>query len=235
MSEATFAHEHRGPYKVPPKTRLFRFIFRPIFRVIFHILCRVEITGRENIPTGAHIIAHNHISLFEPPLVLAFWHPAPEAIAGADVFDRPGQKILVRAYGAIPVHRGEYDRKVIENMLWVLASGKPLVIAPEGGRGHQPGLRQALAGVAYLMDRAGVPVVPVGITGTIDDMMSLALRGKRPLIQMHIGKPFILPTIEGRGEERRSARQANADLVMRHIAALLPPEYRGVYEPFQPE
>jgi hypothetical protein len=46
---------------------------------------------------------------------------------------------------------------------------------------------------------------------------------------MHIGKPFHLPPVEGKGAERRESRQRNADLVMRHIAGLLPENYRGVY------
>jgi hypothetical protein len=48
-------------------------------------------------------------------------------------------------------------------------------------------------------------------------------------LEMHIGKPIKLPAIVGSIEERRLTRQQNADLVMAHIAALLPYEYRGVY------
>lgn len=223
---------HSQPYRVPLKHRWFRAMFAPIFAILFRILCRIEITGREHVPDpSAYIIAYNHISYFEPPLLLAFWPHFPEAVAGADVFDRSFVKLLVRGYGAIPVRRGEYDRQVIEGMLWVLASKKPLMIAPEGGRGHDLGLRRARAGVAYLMDRAQVPVVPVGITGTYDDMFKDALRGKRPKLGIHIGEPFNLPPIAGQGEQRRAARQANADLVMRHIAAVLPKEYWGAYTP----
>ncbi|MDA1329724.1 MAG: lysophospholipid acyltransferase family protein [Chloroflexi bacterium] len=197
---------------------------------MFHILCHIEISGLENVPLGSsYIIAHNHISLFEPPLVLSFWPEIPEAIAGADVFERPGQKIMVRAYRAIPVHRGEYDRLVIDTMLEVLTVGRPLLIAPEGGRSHVPGLRRARAGVAYLVDRANVPVVPVGIIGTTDDLLKRALRGKRPRLQMNIGKPFSPPPIAGRGKQRREARQGNADMVMERIAELIPEAYRGVY------
>lgn len=219
-------------YHIPFGVRLFRATFRPLFRLAFYILCRVKVVGEENVPTnGPYIIAYNHISLFEPPLLFAFWPILPEGVAGADVFDRPGQKILVRAYGAIPVHRGEYDRQVILDMLKVLNAGRPLAIAPEGGRSHKLGLRRGFAGVAYLMDRARVPVVPAGILGTSDDMLKLALRGQKPELQLRIGKPFNLPLIEGSGEQRRAARQANADLVMRHIAALLPQEYWGLYKP----
>jgi hypothetical protein len=46
---------------------------------------------------------------------------------------------------------------------------------------------------------------------------------------MRIGRPFRLPPIQGKGEARRESRQRNADLVMAHIAGLLPEEYRGVY------
>ena len=219
-------------YRIPFGTRLFRATFAPLFRLAFRILCRINMDGKENIPkSGPYIIAYNHISLFEPPLLLAFWPTFPEAIAGADVFDRPGQKILVRGYGAIPVHRGEFDRKVIQDMMRALAANKPLMIAPEGGRSHKPGLRQGFAGVAYLMDRARVPVVPVGISGTSDDFGKRALRGQRPELTIRIGRPFVLPPIEGSGEQRRTARQANADLVMRHIAAQLPEEYWGLYKP----
>ena len=217
-------------YRVPPWVQWRRSALRGTFRQIFHTLCKIEINGRENIPAnGAYIIAHNHISLFEPPLVLAFWPQIPEAIAGADVFERPVQKFFVRAYKAIPVHRGEYDRKVIEVMLDVLDAGKPLMIAPEGGRSHVTALRKAQAGVAYLVDRAKVPVLPVGISGTTEDMLRRALRAKRPKLVMNIGEPFLLPAIEGRGEQRRAARQRNADRVMERIAALIPQDYRGYY------
>ena len=217
--------------KSSPWLQLRRSILRGIFRQVFHILCHIEINGKENIPKNqAYIIAHNHISLFEPPLVLAFWPEIPEAIAGADVFDRPYQKFFVRAYHAIPVHRGEYDRRVIDDMLEVLANGKPLVIAPEGGRTHETSLRRAQSGIAYIVDQARVPVLPVGIFGTTGDMLKRALRGQRPKLVMNIGPPILLPPVKGRGKERRDSRQSNSDQVMEKIAELIPESYRGVYK-----
>ncbi len=217
-------------YRVPTKVRFTRPLLRGAFRGIFHLISRVEITGRENVPAvGAYLIAVNHISLFEAPLVCSFWPVAPEAMGAVEIWERRGQSTLARWYGGIPVHRGEFDRQLIETVLAVLQSGRPLLIAPEGGRSHTPGMRRALPGVAYLMDKAGVPVVPVGIVGSTDDFLQRALRARRPTIAMHIGKPIQLPPIEGRGAARHQALQANADLVMREIAALLPSEYRGVY------
>jgi len=110
-----------------------------------------------------------------------------------------------------------------------LRAGYPLLIAPEGGRSHTPGMRRAKPGVAYLMDKAGVPVVPVGIVGSTDDFLERALRGQRPQIEMHIGPVLQLSPVIGKGKDRRKKRQQNADRVMAAIAILLPHNYRGVY------
>lgn len=217
-------------YDVSRNARIFRILFRPIFRGIFHMLSKVCIYGLENIPSrGAYLIAINHISIFEPPLILSFWPVAPEAVGAVEIWERRGQSTLARYYGGIPVHRGEYDRQLIDTMISVLDSGRPLLIAPEGGRSHTPGMRAALPGVAYILHRSKAPVIPVGIVGTTEDFLKRALRGERRTLEMHIGKPLWLPEVTVRGTERRIAFQRNADLIMYHIASLLPPEYRGVY------
>ena len=187
-------------------------------------------TGRENIPIGqSYVVAINQISIFDPPFALAFWPTTLEAVGAANVFDKPFQGQLLEIYGVIPVHRGEYDRELIEIMLAMLRSGFPLMIAPEGGRSHATAMRRAKPGVAYILDEARVPILPVGIVGTTGDFMKDGLTSRRHTLELRIGKSFTLPPIQGRGEARREARQQNADLIMQHIAGLLPPEYRGVY------
>jgi 1-acyl-sn-glycerol-3-phosphate acyltransferase len=146
-----------------------------------------------------------------------------------DIWQRRGQSRLARYYGGIPIHRGEYDRQAIERVQAALKSGRPLLISPEGGRSHTLGMRRALPGVAFIIERASVPVVPVGVVGATDDFLKRGIRGERPLIEMRIGVPFRLPPVEGKGEQRRNSRQRNADIIMQHIAVLLPPEYYGVY------
>jgi len=217
-------------YDISRGVQFFRTLFRPLFRLLFHILSHVEIQGVENVPErGAYLIAINHVSLYDPPFVLAFWPVAPEAAGAADIWHRPGQGLLVRLYGGIPVHRGEYDRRVLQKMIAVLQAGRPLLIAPEGGRSHTPGMRRGMPGVAYLIEKTGVPVVPVGVSGATDDFLTRAVRGERPTLTMKIGRPLHLPRVTGRGSVRREARQRNVDLIMTHIAALLPVGYRGVY------
>ncbi len=235
MADASNSQALRGSlvpreYHVPAGVRLRRPIAKAIIRWLFKIGGRVRITGVENIPRRQpYVVAINHISLFDPPLVLTLWPEMLEAAGASDVFDRPLQGDLLRIYGVIPVHRGEYDRVLIDTMLAVLRSGRPLMIAPEGGRSHDIGLRRAKPGVGYILDEARVPVLPVGVVGTTDDWLKRALHLQRPSLEMRVGKPLVLPPIEGSGAARRAARQQNADIVMQHIAGLLPPGYRGVY------
>lgn len=217
-------------YRIPAGLRLRRPIAKTVIRWLFKLGGRVQIRGLENVPRGKpYVVAINHISLFDPPLAISLWPEMVEAVGAVDVFDRPFQGDLLRIYGVIPVHRGEYDRVLIDTMLAILRSGRPLLIAPEGGRSHAVGLRRAKPGVGYILDEASVPVVPVGMIGTTDDWLQRALHLQRPRLEMRIGAPLILPPIEGAGAARREARQRNADLVMQHIAGLLPPPYRGVY------
>ncbi|MBN1303834.1 MAG: 1-acyl-sn-glycerol-3-phosphate acyltransferase [Anaerolineales bacterium] len=217
-------------YRYPIGNQLARVIMRPVFRAIFHVLSDVKITGQENIPYGkSYVAAINHVSLYDPPFALTFWPENIEAMGASVIWEKPGQNILVRLYGGIPVHRGQFDRDLFSTVLEVLESGHPLLIAPEGGRTRVPAMRRAKPGIAYIIDQARVPVVPVGIVGTTTDYWQQASRGKRPCLEMRIGQPLHLPPLSGRGEQLRVSRQFNADLVMRHIAGLLPENYRGVY------
>lgn len=217
-------------YQVPLRLKLSRPLTKAIFRMIFHVLARVKITGRENIPYGKpYVVAMNHVSIFDPPLVGAFWPEALEIIGAADVFDKPGQGQVLKLYGVIPVHRGDYDRVLLTKIIHIINSGYPLLIAPEGGRSHVPAMRHAKSGVAYIIEQTGVPVVPAALVGTTEDFWQRAKRGERPQLEMRIGKPLVLPEITVKGNERHAARQQNADLVMNHLAGLLPEEYRGVY------
>jgi 1-acyl-sn-glycerol-3-phosphate acyltransferase len=111
----------------------------------------------------------------------------------------------------------------------VIKAGYPLLIAPEGGRSHSPGLMRAKPGIAYIVEQTRVPVVPVAIIGTTEDFWQRAKRGERPPLELRIGRPITLPEITAKGTEKHEMRQQNADLVMRILAGLLPENYRGVY------
>jgi 1-acyl-sn-glycerol-3-phosphate acyltransferase len=217
-------------YRPPAFTRITRPLLKGIFGGIFRLLGYIKISGLENIPRGrAYIVAINHVSIIDPPFTLCFWPEMLEAIGAADVFDKPMQGELLRLYGVIPVHRGDYDRLLIDKVLSLLKDGRPLLIAPEGRRSHVTAMQKARPGVGFILQKAGVPVVPVALIGTTSDFAGRGLRGKRPSIEMRVGKPITLQPVSDDPIERRQARQKIADLVMSHIAGLLPEEYRGVY------
>ena len=217
-------------YHVPLRLQLLRPFLKTLFRGIFRSLARITISGRENIPYGKpYIAAMNHVSIYDPPFAAAFWPEQLEIIGAIDVFGKPGQGQLLRLYGVIPVHRGDYDRSLFTKLLSILRSGRPLLIAPEGARSHKPGLLPAKPGIAYLVEKTGVPILPVAIIGTTEDFWQRARRVQRPVLEMRIGKPIFLPPITTQGTQKHADRQRNADLVMSYLAGLLPEEYRGVY------
>ena len=112
-----------------------------------------------------YVAAINHVSIFDPPFAASFWPETLEIIGASDVFAKPGQGQLLKLYGVTPVHRGEYDRALLEWVVRVIKSGQPLLIAPEGGRSHVTAMRRAKPGIAYMVDATRVPVLPVGAGG----------------------------------------------------------------------
>src|SRR5512145_467919 len=176
-------------YRVPLRFQILRPFLKTLFRGIFRGLARVKIIGLENIPYGKpYVAAMNHVSIYDPPLAAAFWPEDLEIIGAIDVFGKPGQGQLLRLYGVIPVHRGDYDRPLFTKLISILKSGHRLLIAPEGARSHDTAMRRAKPGIAYLVEKTGVPVLPIGIVGTTADFWQRASRGGRPLLEMRIGK-----------------------------------------------
>lgn len=217
-------------YQVSLQFRIVRPFLKTVFRGIFHTLARVKITGTEHIPYRApYVVAMNHVSIYDPPFVAAFWPEMLEIIGAIDVFSKPGQGQLLKLYGVIPVHRGDFDRSLIVRIIAIIKSGRPLLIAPEGGRSHEPAMQRAKPGIAYIVEKTNAVVLPVGLVGTTEDFWQRAVRGEKPVLEMRIGKPITLPSIPAHGVDKHAARQRNADLVMSHLAGLLPEEYRGVY------
>lgn len=122
---------------------------------------RGEIVGLENLPTdGAFLIAANHASHLDPPLVGA---PMPHQLAffARKSLWKPGLGAWwMSGVGAIPVDRDGSDLAAIKRVLTTLASGRPLALFPEGTRSPDGTLQPAKAGVGLIACKTGVPVVP---------------------------------------------------------------------------
>ena len=201
---------------------------RSIIRFLFRWLSHLQVEGQQNIPlSGACILVANHISRLDPALIFALVDRQDITALVAEKYQKvPPIRYLVNAIDGIWINRGEADLQALRAAIAHLEGGGMLGVAPEGTRSHTRALIPGKTGVAYLVEKTGVPVIPVGITGTEDAIKKL-LRLRRPTIIARIGEPFSLPPVDR--HDRSTGLQRNTDQIMTHITALLPPAYRGVY------
>ena len=195
-------------------------------RLLARLLLQLTVRGAERVPlSGGVLLTMNHLGGADPVLVLSFC-PRPPLVAGkVEILSWPIVGLVVRAYGMIPLHRGHAnaDRAALVRVLASLAAGEALLIAPEGRESHTGALEAGQGGAAFLAQHAaGIPIVPVALTGTAwKDILPAWRRLRRPCVTLTFGPPYRLT-----GGLRR---QAAVDEIMSHIAALLPAEFRGVY------
>jgi len=207
------------------RRRFLRFLIRYIGFTLLAKLNRVE--GVENVPSqGPALLMINHIAFIDPLVVM---HVLPRNIvplAKMEVYDYPIIGIFPKLWGVIPVRREEVDRRAIQQALEVLKAGEIVLVAPEGTR--SPQLQQGKEGVAYLSTRSGVPIVPVAIDGTPGfPALRFTRTWKQPGAMVRFGRPFRYR------EEFKHAGGSElrllTDEAMYALAALLPPERRGIY------
>jgi 1-acyl-sn-glycerol-3-phosphate acyltransferase len=137
---------------------------RFLFDVIYRLLWRKKVYGHENIPaTGGVIIAPNHVSFADPPLVGSSMKRALHFMAKQELFDLPVLGFLIRRTNAFPIRRGQQDVSALRGAIKLVKSGEPLLIFPEGSRSKDGNFRSARAGVGMIACMAQVPVVPVRI------------------------------------------------------------------------
>lgn len=128
------------------------------------LLFRFEILGRKAIPArGPFILASNHLSNFDPPL-LAIASPRRICfLAKEELFSNSLFRFYLHSVGAIPIKRYQTDIKALRLALKTLRQ-KPLLVFPQGTRSHN--LDEPLAGIGFLVKKTGVPVVAAYIWGT---------------------------------------------------------------------
>ena len=164
-----------------------------IGRILFYVFYKVlglRIDGLENVPAkGGVIIAPNHRSNYDPPLVGCGIKSRPMYfLAKKGLFiNRPVSWIL-RSVLAIPVDTENPDVKTLRIFVNLLKEGKALIMFPEGSRSMNNEFLPGFPGVGYLSIRSKVPVIPALITGTHESMFNHFLR-KTPL-SLKFGSPI---------------------------------------------
>jgi 1-acyl-sn-glycerol-3-phosphate acyltransferase len=203
---------------------------RFFINLFIKLVMRLKVEGMENLPaSGAYIIASNHLGRLDVPLVYYYTNRDDVALMAAEKYYK---NTFFRWFGnqlnAIWVDRFNADFAAMRKALGWLKQGHVLVLAPEGTRSPTGSLIQARAGTGFLAAKAGVPILPVALTGSEDRLVKYQLSHLRPAnITIRVGKTFILPPLPTR--ERETATDQYADEIMCRIAALLPAAYRGVY------
>lgn len=152
----------------------------------------LRIEGNPNIPRkGRLIIAANHISNWDPPIMGVAVALRREVfyLAKEELFksNRFYSKLLSK-YNAIPIRRQTIDRKSIRISSYHLRKGRAMVIFPEGKRNKNPkkGFLKPLPGVGYLALKTKTPIVPTYIENTAVPLLTLLKRKKR--VQVRFGK-----------------------------------------------
>jgi 1-acyl-sn-glycerol-3-phosphate acyltransferase len=196
-------------------------IMRALFTVLFRVLGAWEVRGHEHVPReGAVLLAPNHLSFLDPPLIGCALRRPGWFMAKAELFKIPGFAWLIRGMHAYPVRRDSVDRAALKRTLEYLKQGEIVCVFPEGTRSVSGKLGPIEIGIAMLALKSGAPIVPVGIRGT-EQMLPRDARWLHPAkIRVQFGEPLpVSPAPGGRAE--REACQQVADRLRDALQALL--------------
>ena len=204
----------------------------PVLRAIW----RPTVHGLEHVPrTGAVILASNHLSFVDSVVIPVVAPRQVRFLAKSDYFTGTGIKgAASRAWfesmGMLPVDRDDTRAAIasLDVALDVLARGEAFGIYPEGTRSRDGRLYRGRTGVAHLALTAGVPVVPVGLTGTENVQPVGSNRPRRVPVTVRFGEPI---HVAGRfdGVPSGKARRQVTDEVMAAIQRLTGQVEAGIY------
>jgi 1-acyl-sn-glycerol-3-phosphate acyltransferase len=180
-----------------------------------------EVSGRDLVPrTGGFILASNHISFWDPPLIGSALPREIHFLAKEELFSNPAFGWLIRSYNAIPIRRGMVDLSGMARAVETLRRGGGLMLFPEGTRMRDGELHPARPGVGMLSVNADVPIVPCFISGSDRERGWLTRRSR---VRLTFGAACRWAELAGPGSDLTPGRalyQRVADAVMREIARL---------------
>ena len=166
--------------------KLFLFLVTHVFYMIrFKLVYRLEVQGRENIPEdNSYIIAANHLSTLDPPLVCSVMKRGVAYMAKKELFENPFMRWWLDWLGAFAVDREKLGVSTIKTVMTIKKTGWVLGIFPQGTRQEPGEISNITKGFAYLAKSTKCGILPVGITGT-QEVKRLPFTGK---IVVKIGK-----------------------------------------------
>lgn len=192
----------------------FYYIVRFWLEVIFRFWFGMEVRGRSHIPRrGGFLLASNHLSYLDPPLLGAACTRRLSFMAQAKLFDHAWLGAFMRGVHVIPLQRGEGDVSAIREAVRRLRCGEAIAIFPEGGRQFSGVMGAAKGGVGLLAELARVPIVPVVVRGTFEALPPGSRRLKPAKIRVAFGPqiPYTTSPVPTLGSEEGRASRVRHD------------------------
>jgi 1-acyl-sn-glycerol-3-phosphate acyltransferase len=198
------------------------------FRAIFAVYFRWRVYDVKNVPeTGAVILASNHASFLDPPIVGSGLRRGVSYLARESLFRFPPAGWLLHRWHAVPVDREGGGAKGLRIILDRLLAGDGIILFPEGTRTRDGKLQPARSGIGLIVAKSDAPVVPVRIFGTYE---AWGRHQKIPLpkrIAVKYGRPMRFEKLRAEAKTCDKARlkqiyQELAGEIMAAIARLEP-------------
>lgn len=188
--------------------------------VFFKLFYRNKVYGRENLPKGGAIIASNHWSYFDPPLIGASCIEKVHFLARDSLFSIRLFGWLLSEFGTHPVARGKGNTQTFKKAYDLIQEGHKVVIFPEGKRNSEGKIGMGLPGIGMLVLRSHAIVVPAYIHGTYEVWNSKRkfprLWGKLICV---FGKPLDFSHFQN-APDRKESQKEIVETIMRSVAAL---------------
>jgi 1-acyl-sn-glycerol-3-phosphate acyltransferase len=210
-----------------PMATLYYYCWHYLLRAVVPTVMRVKVRGHHHLPKrGPCLLVGNHLSWFDPPILGAYVRRDIRFMTKAEALETWPLNIILPPGDPIKVHRGRADRQALRQAEEHLKQGRFIIIYAEGTRSKSGMAQEARAGVVFLAQRTGAPIVPVAISGSERILSKRFPWYHRARVELTFGAPFELKDL---GPVTRSNRDQLAHAVMARVAALLPPAYRGAY------
>jgi len=192
-----------------------------LLSLVLRLTGGVTLIGRENVPTaGGVILAPNHISYVDPPIVGCYLKRQVHYMAKEELFRSKLLAAWLRAVGTFPVRRGTADRKALKQAIDLLNRGRVVCIFPEGTRSSDGKLQEPELGIGLVALKAQAPIVPVAIIGSDKVLPISAKRLYRHRVKLVYGKPLSFPQPE-QGRETRQSLEEVGRTTMSAISELI--------------
>lgn len=161
-------------------------------KLIDSIYFRTKYAGLHHLPAKVpFILASNHLSNLDPFILGACQWRRFNYLAKAELFNTPAKDWFFRQVGSIPIKRGTSDFRALREALRSLKAGRPLILFPEGTRGHSGRSKEPQPGVGFLTRKSRVPVIPARIVGSDGGLPPGASWFKFHPIRVVFGTPVV--------------------------------------------